>query len=82
MHQDGVQPLTANKDVKDAFESLKGRYYSDKAKMVIIRQILLKYDSAATEEDKDKALNELKSYCSWSHNYNKPTNLKKINKRP
>ena len=48
--------------------------------MVVLREILLSYDAATTEAEKDSSLSRLKDYCSWSHDYTKPTNLKKIKK--
>jgi hypothetical protein len=48
--------------------------------MVVIREILMRYDVAKTEEDREKSLNQLKGHCGWNHNHTKPSNLKRIRK--
>lgn len=49
--------------------------------MVVLRKALLRYDAAATEEEKAASLAEIREHVHWSHDYTKPTNLKKITKR-
>jgi hypothetical protein len=48
--------------------------------MVLIRQILLSYDQATNDEDKEKELKRLRDHISYRDEYTKPTNLKKIRK--
>ena len=59
---------------------MKNRFGSDRIKMVVLREILLSYDQAASPDDRETALKRLKDHCNWSHDHNRPTNLKKIKK--
>lgn len=82
LHSQAVSTFTSDKDVKAAFELLKDRYHSDRAQMVVLREALLRFDSSAEGSDeRNSALNKLKDYCYWNHDYTKPSNLKKIKKR-
>jgi hypothetical protein len=80
LHETGVAPLSSDKEAKDSLKMLKDHYYSDRSRMVVLREILLTYDAATEQKDKDAALARLRDYCSWDHTHNKPTNLKKIKK--
>lgn len=46
MHESGLQKLTTDQDIKEAYKWLTERYYSDRKTLVIIREALLKYDAA------------------------------------
>ena len=48
--------------------------------MIILREALLRYDGAEEPKDKQTALDKIKDYCYWTHDYTKPSNLKKIKK--
>jgi hypothetical protein len=59
---------------------LKDRFSSERAQMIVLRNILLSYDTAKNDKERTELLEELKKYCYWSHDYQKPSNLKKIKK--
>jgi hypothetical protein len=80
LNESGQEALQSDKGLKESFTYLKDRYNSDRANMIKLREILLRYDTAKSEEDKLAALNELKDHCWWNHEYTKPSNLKKIKK--
>lgn len=48
--------------------------------MIILREALLRYDHSEDPKEKEAALNKIKDYCYWTHDYTKPSNLKKIKK--
>jgi hypothetical protein len=80
LHTKGAKVFNTEKEIKDQFEYLRNHYYSDRSQMIILREAILRYDTAETPKDKQEALNKIKDYCYWSHDYTKPTNLKKIKK--
>ena len=80
MNESGLEKLEADEDIKNAFKWLTERYYSDRKNMVVIREILMRYDVAKNDEEREKALNQLKGHCGWNHNHTKPSNLKRIKK--
>jgi hypothetical protein len=80
MNESGLQKLNSDQEIKYAYKWLTERYYSDRKTLVMIREALLKYDEAKNDEERGKALDKIKGYCSWSHSHTKPTNLKRIKK--
>jgi hypothetical protein len=80
MNESGLQKLSSDQEIKDAYKWLTERYYSDRKTLVMIREALLQYDAAKNDEERGKALDKIKGYCSWSHNHTKPNNLKRIRK--
>jgi hypothetical protein len=80
MNESGLQKLSSDQEIKDAYKWLTERYYSDRKTLVMIREALLQYDVAKNDEERGKALDKIKGYCHWSHNHTKPNNLKRIRK--
>jgi len=80
MNETGLQKIDSDEDIKNAFKWLTERHYSDRKNMVVLREILMRYDNAKNDEEREKALKNLKDHCHWDHNHTKPSNLKRIRK--
>jgi hypothetical protein len=48
--------------------------------MVTLREALMSYDQAQSDDDREKALKSIQGHCSWNHGHTKPSNLKRIKK--
>jgi selenocysteine-specific translation elongation factor len=85
MNQQGLAKIDSEKDLKEEMEKIKKNSpyrYNERLQTLSLRECLLRYDAATTEEERQKALNTIKEngYIHWDHNHTKPTNLKKIKK--
>ena len=80
MNRDDIDTIKKNKELKDMLDRVKKMSNTDLIKVIKLRDILLTYDKTEKPEEKFKLLDELKYFCSWTFEYHKPANLKKIRK--
>ena len=83
LNQNGLAKIDSEKDLEDEMDRIKKNSpyrYNERLQTISLRECLLRYDEANTNEEREKALNEIKNngYIHWDHSHTKPTNLKKI----